>query len=106
MGAAASWARPRSHASIYVYFAAVQPFITRWVADRGHLRKITAGDIKAVQDPLRGHQLRTATVAVRSLFPVPVRQKHGLVFTNPAVRLKTGDPGGSLLPMAADVGLR
>ena len=61
-------ARPRSHASIYVYFAAVQPFIGCWAADRGHLREVTAGDVKTVLDPLRGHQLRTATVAVRSLF--------------------------------------
>lgn len=61
-------ARPRSPASIYVYFAAVQPLIGRWSADRGHLREVTADDIKAVLDPLRGHQLRTATTAVRSLF--------------------------------------
>ena len=61
-------ARPRSHASIYVYFAAVQPLIEQWAADRGHLREVTAADIKVVLDPLRGHQLRTTTVAVRSLF--------------------------------------
>lgn len=48
-------------------------------------------------DPLRGHQLRTATVAVRSLFRFA--KKRGLVFANPAMRLKAGDPGGSLLPM-------
>lgn len=52
-------ARPRSPASIYVYFAAVQPLIGRWSADRGHLREVTAADIKAMLDPLRGHQLRT-----------------------------------------------
>lgn len=90
-------ARPRSHASIYVYFAAVQPFIGRWAADRGHLREVTASDVKTVLDPLRGHQLRTATVAVRSLFRFA--RKRGLVFANPAARLKAADPGGSLLPM-------
>ena len=90
-------ARPRSHASIYVYFAAVQPLIGRWAADRGHLREVTAADIKAVLDPLRGHQLRTTTVAVRSLFRFA--KKRGLVFANPAARLKAADPGGSLLPM-------
>ena len=90
-------ARPRSHASIYVYFAAVQPFIGCWAADRGHLREVTAGDVKTVLDPLRGHQLRTATVAVRSLFRFA--RKRGLVFANPAVRPTAADPGGSLLPM-------
>ena len=90
-------ARPRSHASIYVYFTAVQPLIERWSADRGHLREITAADVKAALDPLSGHQLRTATVAVRSLFRFA--RKRGLVFANPAARLKAADPGGSLLPM-------
>jgi integrase len=90
-------ARPRSHASIYVYFAAVQPLIEQWAADRGHLREVTAADIKAASDPLRGHQLRTATVAVRSLFRFA--RKCGLVFADPAARLKAAGPGGSLLPM-------
>ena len=90
-------ARPRSPTSIYVYFAAVQPLIEQWAADRGHLREVTAADIKAVLDPLRGHQLRTTTTAVRSLFRFA--KKRGLVFANPAVRLKAADPGGSLLPM-------
>jgi site-specific recombinase XerD len=91
-------ARPRSPASIYVYFTAVQPFIAQWSADRGHLREVTAADIKAVLDPLRGHQLRTATVAVRSLFRFA--KKRGLVFANPAARLTAVGPGGSLLPMS------
>jgi site-specific recombinase XerD len=90
-------ARPRSPASLYIYFAAVQPLIGRWSADRGHLREVTADDIEAVLDLLRGHQLRTTTVAVRSLFRFA--RKRGLVFANPAARLKAADPGGSLLPM-------
>jgi hypothetical protein len=73
--------RPRSYASIYVYFAAVQPLIEHWAADRGHLREVTTADIKTVLDPLRGHQLRTTTVAVRSLFRFA--KKRGLVFANP-----------------------
>jgi hypothetical protein len=89
--------RPRSHASIYVYFTAVQPLIGRWAADRGHLREVTADDVRTVLDPLRGHQLRTTTAAVRSLFRFA--KKSGLIFANPAVRLKAADPGGSLLPM-------
>jgi site-specific recombinase XerD len=89
--------RPRSHASIYVYLAAVRPLIDRWAADCGHLREVTAADIKTVLEPLRGHQFRTTTVAVRSLFRFA--RKRGLVFTNPAARLKAGNPCGSLLPM-------
>ena len=90
-------ARPRSHASIYVYFAAVQPFIEQWSADRGHLREVTAADINAVLDRLRGHQLRTTTVAVRSLFRFA--RKRGMIFANPAARLTAADPRGTLLPM-------
>ena len=96
-------ARPRSHASIYVYFTAVQPLIERLSADRGHLREITAADVKAVLDLVRGHQLRTATAAVRSLFRFA--GKRGLVFADPAARLTAADPGGGLLPMTdAEIG--
>ena len=86
----------RTPASTF-YFAAVQPLIGCWAPDRGHLREVTAADIRTVLDPLRGHQLRTTTVAVRSLFRFA--KKRGLVFANPAARLKADDPGGSLLPM-------
>jgi hypothetical protein len=57
--------RPRSATTIYVYFTAVQPLISRWSADRGHLREVTAEDIRAGLDKLRGHQLHTTISAVR-----------------------------------------
>jgi integrase len=88
--------RPRSSASIYVYFTAVQPLIEHWAANCGHLREVTADDIRTVLDPLRGHQLRTTTTALRSLFRFA--KKRGLIFANPAARLNAEDPGGSLLP--------
>jgi hypothetical protein len=94
-------ARLRSHASIYVYFGTVRPFIERWSADRGHLREVTAGDVKAVLEPLRGHQLRNATAALRSLFRFA--RKHGLVFANPTTRLKTSDADGSLPMTDAEI---
>jgi integrase len=50
-----------------------------------------------VLDSLRGHQLRTAAVAVRLLFRFA--KKRGLGFANPALRLKAGDPCGRLPPM-------
>ncbi len=82
--------RPRSATTIYVYFTAVQPLISRWSADRGHLREVTAEDIMAGLDKLRGHQLHTTISAVRSLFRFA--RKRGLVFANPAQRLKAGVP--------------
>ncbi len=60
--------RPRSHSTIYVFFGAVRPFIQGWSAHLGHLREITADDIDAVLDPLRGWPRRTAITALRSLF--------------------------------------
>ena len=91
-------ARARSHGSIYVYFSAVRPFIQRWSADYDHLREVTPADVRTALDPLRGHQLRTTIAALRSLFRFA--KKRGLVFTNPATRLKTSDAESSLLPMA------
>ena len=90
--------RPRSHASIYAYFAAVRPLIGRWSADRGHIREVTADDIRAGLGQLRGNPLRTTTIAVRSLFRFA--KKRGLIFANPAQRLKVGDSRTSLLPMS------
>jgi len=92
--------RPRSATTIYVYFTAVQPLISRWSADRGHLREVTAEDIMAGLDKLRGHQLCTTISAIRSLFRFA--RKRGLIFANPAQRLKAGVPEPSLLPMTAD----
>ncbi len=92
--------RPRSATTIYVYFTAVQPFIDRWSANRGHLREVTAQDIRAGLDQLRGHPLHTTITAIRSLFRSA--RKRGLIFTNPARRLKASVPGPSLLPMTED----
>ena len=46
--------RPRSATTIYVYFTAVQPLIDRWSASRGHLREVTADDIRAGLDNFAG----------------------------------------------------
>jgi len=92
--------RPRSATTIYVYFSAVQPLIGRWSADRGHLREVTAEDIRGGLDKLRGHQLHTTISAVRSLFRFA--RKRGLIFANPAQRLKAGVPEPSLLPMTEE----
>ena len=63
-----------------------------------HLREITADDIKAVLDRLRGYQLRTTTVAVRSLFRFA--NKRGLIFANPGRAAESRRP--SRQPTADD----
>jgi integrase len=89
--------RPRSQSTVYVYFGAVRPFIQRWSTNRGHFREITADDIDAVLDPLRGWPRRTAIAALRSLFRFA--KKRGLVFTNPTTRPKADEVEPSLVPM-------
>ncbi|CAO5185867.1 hypothetical protein FAIPA1_50142 [Frankia sp. AiPs1] len=90
--------RPRSHASIYVYFGGVRPHLDRWTATHGHLREVTTADVKAALDPLRGERRSNAVVALRSLFRFA--KKHGLIFANPTTRLAAPRAGGrSLLPM-------
>src|SRR5262249_27865542 len=57
-------------------------------------------DIRAGLDHLSGHPLRTAISAVRSLFGFA--KKQGLIFANPARRLKADAPAVSLLPIDDD----
>jgi integrase len=89
--------RPRSATTIYVYCTAVEPLIGRWSASHGHLREVTADDIRSGLEELRGHPLCTAISAVRSLFRFARRR--GLIFANPARRLSAAEPEPSLLPM-------
>jgi integrase len=92
--------RPRSATTIYVYCTAVEPLIGKWAASRGHLREVTAEDIRAGLDKLQGHPLHTTISAVRSLFRFA--KKRRLIFANPAQRLKATDMEPSLLPMTDD----
>jgi integrase len=92
--------RPRSATTIYVYCTAVEPLIGQWSASYGHLREVTADDIRAGLEELRGHPLCTAISAVRSLFRFA--KKRGLIFANPARRLSAAEPEPSLLPMTDD----
>ncbi len=96
--------RPRSHASIYVYFGGVRPHLQRWAATRGHLREVTAADVKAALDSLRGERRSNAIVALRSLFRFA--KKRGLIFADPTARLAVPRPDGqSLLPLT-DIEIR
>jgi integrase len=92
--------RPRSASTIYTYCRAVEPLIANWAPRHGYLREVTAGDIRAELDRLRGHPRCTTVKAVRSLFRFA--KKRGLVFANPARQLKAANPEPSLLPTTED----
>ncbi|MGH3548720.1 MAG: hypothetical protein ACRDQU_11550 [Pseudonocardiaceae bacterium] len=91
--------RPRSHSNLYTYFGAVRPLLESWALTRAHLREITAADVTAALDPLRGWPRRTAIAALRSLFRFA--KKRGLIFTNPTTRLKSPHIERSLLPLTS-----
>jgi hypothetical protein len=92
-------ARPRSASTIYGYFGRTRPHLLAWSATRGQLREVTADDVRAVLDQLRGHRLAGTFVALRSLFRFAQRRR--LIFTDPTRRLHIGHtaPTRALLPM-------
>ena len=79
--------QPAPEESIHAYFSSVRPLIQRWSATRGHLREVTAEDVAAALEPLRGSQHMTNAGALRSLFGFAKRK--GLIFTNPDSSLRT-----------------
>jgi integrase len=90
-------ARPRSHSSVYAYFGGVRPHLESWAVTRGHLREVTAADVVAALDPLRGWPRSNAIAALRSLFRFAKRR--GLVFADPTTRLRAAAVDRSVLPM-------
>jgi site-specific recombinase XerD len=89
--------RPRSHATLYTYFRTVRPFIEGWSTQYHHLREVSTGDLEAALDPLRGHQRRNATVALRALFRFSKRR--GVIFRDPSARLRVAKVQPGLVPM-------
>jgi site-specific recombinase XerD len=92
--------RPRSHATLYTYFRTVRPFIEGWSTRYHHLREVSTGDLYAALDPLRGHQRRNATVALRALFRFS--KKRGVIFRDPSARLRVAKVQPGLVPMTDD----
>ncbi len=90
-------AKPRSPQTLYRYFGAARPILTVLAAQHEHLREVTASDIYAALDELRGKPRNNAIAAPRSLFGFA--KKRGLVFANPTPCLKANRVGPSLLPM-------
>ncbi|MFC0438083.1 integrase [Kutzneria buriramensis] len=90
--------QPRSQASLYVYFGQVRPLIEGWSSTRTRLREVTKADVDTALAPLRGHQLRNAITALRSL--MRFARKHRLVFADPARHLNVGrDVQRTAMPM-------
>ena len=96
-------ARPRSPQTLYRYFGAVRPILKDLAAQRAHLREVTAADIYAALDEMRGKPRNNAIAALRSLFGFA--KKRGLVFANPTTSLKASRVDPSLLPMT-DIEIR
>ena len=89
--------KPRTAAAVYSYFGMVRPFLERWAAEYDHLREVTTTDIYTALDPLRGHRRHNAVISLRSLFWYA--RKHGLIFANPTVGLKSAPVDPDLIPM-------
>ena len=95
------WARalhdgtPRTPAlhdkTVRSYVAALRPALLEWSASHAHLREITPGDVRAAAAPLHGSRRQMTLVAARSLFAWG--KKNGVIFRDPAARLKVGRTG-------------
>ena len=113
-GEASRWARalhdgtPRTPAlhdkTVRSYVAALRPALLEWSARHGHLREITHDDVRAVTAQLHGPRRQMTLVAARSLFAWA--KKNGVVFRDPASRLRVGRTGHAifqpLLPSQID----
>ena len=89
--------RPRSPIAIYSYFGSLRPLLQSWSTTRGHLREITAADVRTALEPVRGWRRSNTITALRSLFRFATRSR--IVFSNPTARLANPDGTRSLLPM-------
>ena len=91
--------RPRKPGTIRRYLRCLHPVLTDWSARYGHLREVTAGDVTAAIGTLRGHKRHQVLVALRSL--TRHCTKTGLIFTDPAARIRTARrPDGLILPLS------
>ncbi|HUE33628.1 MAG TPA: integrase [Mycobacterium sp.] len=90
-------ARPRSPQTLYRYFGAARPILKHLAEQRDHLREVTATDIYAALDQLRGKPRNNAIGALRSLFGFA--KKRGFVFADPTTGLKANRIDANLLPM-------
>ena len=105
------WARlmcdggPRTKArdpkTVRIYITTLRPILLDWATRHTHLREVTRDDVLAQTTVLQGHQRQSAAVALRSLFRWA--KKAGIVFRDPASRLRVGQvPDSVLQPLTPD----
>jgi len=80
--------RARSPHPAQVYLRAARPALLAWSARYDHLREITRDDVLNYLADLYGHERRLVVSALRSLFTWA--KKTGVIFRNPATRIKLG----------------
>ncbi|OEJ62779.1 hypothetical protein BGM19_03460 [Streptomyces agglomeratus] len=90
---------PRQQGTVWLYLNRVRPALLTWSDSYDHLREVTRQDILTHLKTLHGHHRRDQLVALRSLFAWAKRS--GLIFRNPASRIKVGQNEYSVLqPLA------
>lgn len=91
--------RPRNPDTIRVYLRGVHPILEEWSGRYDHLREVTASDAAAAIAALRGHKRHQVLVALRSL--TRHCKKNGLIFTDPAARIRGAPrPETMIFPLA------
>jgi hypothetical protein len=81
-------ARPRDLATAWNYLNVILPVLLDWSARHDHLREITRHDVTTCLDALHGSRRLNTLVALRSLFSFC--KKAGMIFRDPASRIKAG----------------
>jgi integrase len=79
---------PRKMGTIRRYLRGAHPVLVDWSTRYDHLREVTAGDVAAVAQTLRGHVRRQALGGLRSL--MRHCKKTGSIFADPAARVRLG----------------
>ncbi|WP_317440728.1 hypothetical protein [Streptomyces collinus] len=92
---------PRRQATVRLYLDRARPALLAWSNRYDHLREVTREDVPAHARTLHGRHRMDELVALRSQFAWAKRS--GLVFRNPAGRIKAGQIEYSVLrPLAPD----
>ncbi|MGW1553045.1 hypothetical protein [Streptomyces sp. NPDC002346] len=92
---------PRQQATVRLYLNRARPALLAWSNRYDHLREVTHEDVLAHAKTLHGRHRMDELVALRSLFAWAKRS--GLIFRNPASRIKVGQIEYSVLqPLAPD----
>lgn len=86
---------PRSPRTVLRYLDAIRPTLLSWSRQYEHLREITRDDLLAAIDMVTGYQRETMIIGFRALFLFA--KQAGIVFQNPASRIRAGGKSGKVL---------